>query len=292
MCNDTDKIWILGQANLSIYYGHIGSVIALGNSSLLVAGKHALLIPPQPLEQYKLHWNQGHQLKVNLHQSICTIVNRLILEIGEAPPDGWRVCGEVHKVELYWWSRKSKGKHKSLEAKLAQAEVELEMQRAQDDEEYANALAASGVEQIQRSEELIVQRLIREDEAARKRTEDYLKKRIETSQLVEQARMEATEMLSAVEHERSLETQWAKEKMKAERAKAVAAVKVEAERANEDVHLRRMQTESEQRQKLNIAVIQTIFANSAAAFSAAVDNPAKVFTFIRYVTLFFAAFYT
>ncbi len=80
--------------------------------------------------------------------------------------------------------------------------------------------------------------------------------------------------------------------MKAERAKAVAAVKVEAERANEDVHLRRMQTESEQRQKLNIAVIQTIFANSAAAFSAAVDNPAKVFTFIRYVTLFFAAFYT
>ncbi len=81
------------------------------------------------------------------------------------------------------------------------------MQRAQDDEEYANALAASGVEQIQRSEELIVQRLIREDEAARKRTEDYLKKRIETSQLVEQARMEATEMLSAVEHERSLETQ-------------------------------------------------------------------------------------
>jgi hypothetical protein len=118
-------------------------------------------------------------------------------------------CTKLNSTDEAVNRRKSKGKHKSLslQGKLAQAAVELEMKRAQDDEEYANALAASEVEQIQRSEELVVQRLIREDAAARKRTEEYLKKRIETSQLVEQARMEATEILSAVEHERSLEIQ-------------------------------------------------------------------------------------
>jgi ATPase family AAA domain-containing protein 3A/B len=73
---------------------------------------------------------------------------------------------------------------------------------------------------------------------------------------------------------------------------AVAAAKAEAERANEDVHLRRLQAESEQRQKRNIAAIQTIFANLATAFTAAADNPAKVLTFIGYITLFFAAVYT
>jgi len=56
--------------------------------------------------------------------------------------------------------------------------------------------------------------------------------------------------------------------------------------------LRRLQAESEQRQKRNIAAIQTIFANLAAAFTAAADNPAKVLTFIGYITLFFAAVYT
>jgi hypothetical protein len=67
-----------------------------------------------------------------------------------------------------------------------------------------------------------MQRLRREDEAARKRGEEYLKKKIETSQLVEQTRMETVEVLSAMEHERSLEIQRAKEKMKAETAKVIS----------------------------------------------------------------------
>lgn len=73
---------------------------------------------------------------------------------------------------------------------------------------------------------------------------------------------------------------------------AIATAKAEAERANEDVHLRRLQAESEQRRKRNVAAIQTVFVNLSTAFSAAANNPQKVFTFIGYLTLFTLAVYT
>jgi hypothetical protein len=135
--------------------------------------------------------------------------------------------GEVNKVEQLLKRATDGTAEASIraiasKAKLAKAEVELEKQRDQEDEAYTKALAKSEVEQITRSEELVMQRLHREDEAARKRGEEYLKKKIETSQLVEQTRMEAAEVLSAMEHERSLEIQRAKEKMKAETAKVIS----------------------------------------------------------------------
>jgi len=145
---------------------------------------------------------------------------------------------------------------------------------------------------VRRSEELVIQRFIREDEAAKQSAEEeYIKKKVETSQMVETARMQAVEVLSAIEHERAIELQKANDKMKSETAKAIAAARAELERTYEDVNLRRIQAESEQRQKRNLAAIQTIFANLSTAFSAAANNPAKVFTFIGYITLFFASVY-
>ena len=137
-----------------------------------------------------------------------------------------QLYAEVYKVEQLL-KRSTDGKAEAqirasaAKAKLAQAEIELEEQRLKEDEEYSKALAQSQMEQIRRSEELVIQRLIREDEAAKERAEEYLKKKVETSQMVETARMQAAEVLSAIEHERAIELQKANEKMKSETAKVI-----------------------------------------------------------------------
>lgn len=159
-------------------------------------------------------------------QEICGKLDQGFETINQQIEHVSNLYGEVNKVEQLL-KRATDGTAEAniraiaSKAKLAKAEVELELQRDQEDEAYTNALAKSEVDQIAKSEELVMQRLYREDEAARKRGEEYLKKKIETSQLVEQARMEAAEVLSAMEHERSLEIQRAKEKMKAETAKVI-----------------------------------------------------------------------
>ena len=75
---------------------------------------------------------------------------------------------------------------------------------------------------MRRSAELVIQRFIREDEAAKQSAEEeYIKKKVETSQMVETARMQAVEVLSAIEHERAIELQKANDKMKSETAKVI-----------------------------------------------------------------------
>eukprot|EP01082_Thalassiosira_pseudonana_P015613 g14171.t1 g14171 contig9:1319467-1322057(-) len=179
----------------------------------------------------------------------------------------------------------------SAKAEIAKNEMELEILRAQNEEEYSEAMRASEQEQIRRSEELTLARLKREDEAAKVRTERAMKLKFEASQRIQQTRAESAEAVAAIEHEQKLLLQKAAEEMKVKTAKAVAIAKAEAERANEDVHLRRLKAESEQRRKRNIAAIDAIFTHLSTSLAAAAENPRQVFTFIGYVCLLTSAIF-
>ncbi len=73
--------------------------------------------------------------------------------------------------------------------------------------------------------------------------------------------------------------------MKVKTARAVAIAKAEADRANEDIHLRRLKAESEQRRKRNIAAINAVFAHVSTSLSSAANNPKEVLTFVGYICL-------
>ena len=179
----------------------------------------------------------------------------------------------------------------AAKAQIAKNEMEMELLYAKNDEEYAEATLLSEQEQLRKSEQLTLDRLKREDEAARIRTEKLLQAKFEASQRIERTRQEAAEAVAVVEHEQKLLLQKATEEMKVKTAKAVAKAKAEADRANEDVHLRRLQAESEQRRKRNIAAINAVFTHLSTSLKAAAANPKQCFTVIGYICLLASALF-
>ena len=91
--------------------------------------------------------------------------------------------------------------------------------------------------------------------------------------------------MAAIENEKRILFHKASEEMKVKTARAVALAKAEAERANEDIHLRRLQAESEQRRKRNIATINAVFTHLSTTLSSAVNKPREVLTFVGYICL-------
>lgn len=176
-------------------------------------------------------------------------------------------------------------------AEISKNEMEMTIQKAKDEEEYAEALRKSEEEQLVKIETLTFERLKREDEAARIRTEQSLRAKIEASRRIERTRAEAAEAVAAVEHEQKLVLQRAAEEMKVKTAKDVAIAKAEAERANEDIRIRRLHAEYEQRRKRNVAAINAVFSHLATALSTAVKNPREVITFIGYACLMATAIF-
>lgn len=71
----------------------------------------------------------------------------------------------------------------------------------------------------------------------------------------------------------------------------MAIARAEAERANEDVHIRKLRAESEQRRKRNIAAINAVFTHLSTSLATAVKNPKQVVTFIGYICLLTSAIY-
>lgn len=183
-------------------------------------------------------------------------------------------------------------KASNIESEMIKSVMRMDMQRAEEEEKYRQALKNSEIIQLKKSEELTIARLEQEDVSARKRADVLMNKKVETSRKVEQARAEAVEAVSAKEHERVLKIQEANEQMKAETAKAVAIAKAEAERANEDVHLRRLKAEAETKRQRNIATISTIYSNLSQSLSSAAKNPKQVLIFIGYLALFATALFT
>jgi len=173
----------------------------------------------------------------------------------------------------------------AAKAEIAKNTMEMEVLRAKQEEEYALATLQAEEEQLKKSEQLTLERLKREDEAARVRTEQLLRAKFEASQRIEQTKAQAVEAVAAVEHEQKLLLQKAGEEMKVKTAKEVAKAKAEAERANEDVHIRRLQAESEQRRKRNVAAINAVFTHLSTSLAEAAKNPKQVLLFIGYTCL-------
>lgn len=96
---------------------------------------------------------------------------------------------------------------------------------------------------------------------------------------------QAAETVAAIENEKRILFHKASEEMKVKTARAVAIAKAEADRANEDIHLRRLQAESEQRRKRNIAAINAVFTHLSISLSNAVNKPKEVLTFVGYICL-------
>lgn len=107
----------------------------------------------------------------------------------------------------------------AAKAAISKSEMEIEISRAKSEEEYLEEMRSSEEEQLKRSEELTIARLKREDEAAKVQTQKALQVKFETSQRIEQARSESTEVLAAIDHEQKLLLQKAAEEMKVETAK-------------------------------------------------------------------------
>lgn len=102
----------------------------------------------------------------------------------------------------------------ATEAKIAKHDLELELQRAKNEEEYDRVNQQAEEEHIRRSENMTLQRLVREDDAARARAEQEMVLKLETSQQLEQAKYESDEVKSAIEHQRALLVQHAFESTK------------------------------------------------------------------------------
>ncbi|KAL7547399.1 hypothetical protein ACHAWF_014562 [Thalassiosira exigua] len=233
---------------------------------------------------------------VGATQELDKLLSELEMQAGEQMSQVARMLGEVSQLERIL-SASTDGdaelrmREAEAKAKISRDEMESEILRAKNEEEYAEAMRVAEEEQIRRSEEITMERLKREDEAARVRTEMLLKSKFEASQRIEQTRTEAAEAVALIEHEQRILLQKASEEMKVKTAKAVAKAKAEAERANEDVHLRKLQAESEQRRKRNIAAINAVFTHLSTSLSAAARNPKQVFTFIGYICLLTSAIF-
>lgn len=207
------------------------------------------------------------------------------------------VYGEVAQLETII-SASSDGdaelrmREAAAKVEIARNEMEMEIMRAKNEEEYSGAMRKLEDEQLHRNEALTFERVQRENEAAKKRTQQLMRAKFEASHRIERTRAEAAETMAAIEHEQKILLQKAAEEMKIHTAKVVAIAKAEAERANEDVHLRRLQAEHEQRRKRNVAAINTVFAHMATSLSLAAKNPKQVFTLIGYACLLAAAIFS
>eukprot|EP00816_Leptocylindrus_hargravesii_P013594 CAMPEP_0196825624 /NCGR_PEP_ID=MMETSP1362-20130617/93163_1 /TAXON_ID=163516 /ORGANISM="Leptocylindrus danicus, Strain CCMP1856" /LENGTH=651 /DNA_ID=CAMNT_0042206081 /DNA_START=1301 /DNA_END=3256 /DNA_ORIENTATION=- len=205
--------------------------------------------------------------------------------------------GELSRLEQLLvasseFTLEEKIKSANIESEISKAAIRMDVQRAEQEEKYGHALKSSEIIQLKKSEELTLARLEREDISARKRADALMNKKLETGRKVEQARAEAAESVSAKEHERALKIQEVNEQIKAETAKAVAIAKAEAERANEDIHLRRLKAEAETKRQRNIATISTIYDNLAKSLSSAAKNPKQVLLFIGHLALLSTALFT
>jgi len=170
----------------------------------------------------------------------------------------------------------------AAEAKQIQSELDLELERAKEEIEYAEMQREQEAAQLKKSEELTMARLKKEDEAARARAEKAMATKLETALKVEAERAKSDEAISAAQHERELEIQRMKEVMKAETARAEALAKAEAERMNEDVQLRLMKAEAEQARIRNVAAVKEGFAWIGKGFAEFLNNPRDVLMVVGY----------
>jgi len=135
-----------------------------------------------------------------------------------------KLYGETTKLEKIL--SKSSEKDAELRMRAAEAEaskalteVEISIQRTKNEEEYIKMQENVELLDIRRNEKLTLERLQKEDAAARIRAKEAMRLSFETSQQMEHSRIIAGEILSAAQHERDIALQRSTEEIKAKTAK-------------------------------------------------------------------------
>ena len=263
---------------------------------------------------------------VGATQELARMLDNLTMQVDDHLDKATYIEGEISKLEILTSESSDGGaeirmRNSAAEAKVIRSEMDLNLARVDDEILYADETKKSELAAIERSEQLTLKRLAKEDESARLRAQLLMNKKVETSQLLEKAREKSAEDISLAEvreralrktssatnktkniscaslrsapaqHERELEIQRAKELMKAETAKAVARAKAEAERANEDVKLRMLRAEGEQRRIRNVAAVKEAFVWIGNGFGSLLSNPKDILVIIGYMGLLAMAVY-
>lgn len=222
-------------------------------------------------------------------EKVTELLNDHIKEISQ-------MHGEASKLEYLLTKAPEGDAEVRIRAALAEAEaanldVEFAIKNAEEEERFLHAQNNLQLESIKKNEELAHARIHRENEISEMRYEEELRNKIEMSRLSEESKRDAARAISMMQYERDLELQRANEEAKTRVAQAVAKAKAEAERANEDVHIRRLQEEAEQRRLKSLAVINTIAMQISASFSSASENPRQVLIFVIYIGLFLSTIF-
>lgn len=171
-------------------------------------------------------------------------------------------------------------------------EAEIAIKNAEEEEKFLQAQKSLKLESIKNNEEVAAARINLEYDISKMRSEEELRNRIEMANINEKSKRDAARAVSMMQYERDLELHRANEEAKTRTAQAVAKAKVEAERSNEDVHIRRLQEEAEQRRKKSIAIINAIALQISSSVSSASENPKQVLIFVIYLILLLSAIFT
>ncbi len=248
-------------------------------------GKKATLQNFPSVNEPTVFWHS-----VGATQELAKMMDRLQIETDDQMQRVSTIFSEIHHFEQLL--SLTTGENSTLrmreaaaKAAIAKNEMEMELAQAKLEKERMEITRAAEEEHLRKSEEMTMARIQREDEAARLQAERAMLSKFEASQRTEKAKIEAAEAVAAIENEKRILFHKASEEMKVKTARAVAIAKAEADRANEDIHLRRLKAESEQRRKRNIAAINAVFTHLSTSLSNAASKPKEVLTFVGYICL-------
>ena len=161
---------------------------------------------------------------VGATQELIHKVDALSVSLSGQVEQVMALFGETAKLE-HLLSQSSDGEAElrirasMAEAEIANSQMEIEMQRAQDEEAYLVLQKQAEIAQIKRNEELTLARLVQEEETARNRAKVELKLKFEGNRKIELSRSNAAEALSIMQYERDVALQRASEEMKVRTAK-------------------------------------------------------------------------
>jgi hypothetical protein len=158
-------------------------------------------------------------MSIGATQELINRLDNINESVSQQFDDLSNTIGEISKLE-YLLSQSSneeselKIKSSIAQAELLQSEAELEIQRAHDEMNYMEEKKRIDVEQIKRNEELTTIKIMQEDEAARRITQEEMETKFFANRMIERTKSDAMEALSNAQLTRDVTLQKLKEELK------------------------------------------------------------------------------
>lgn len=182
--------------------------------------------------------------------------------------------------------RQNKAQVKSMEAKIS-----LEKEKLKHEVEYIQSFERNEVARMERDSLQQKAQLKHSLKAQKIQHLEKLKHKLQTSTLLELSKQKSQNSLNEAQNQRLLEIQKQTHELERQKELLIIQAKADAERMNEDVHLRKMEEESKQKRLRNLEMIQTLFDNFASSFKTIIENPKQVMIFVGFVILGFSGIY-